>query len=89
MATMSGGGWASGPTSSGERCSYQWAMSSRMRLADGFGHVGGGIAVAGGEGDLDAVGDAAGLGPHERALAHEACGRAGAVEEIGVGGERW
>ena len=44
-------------------------------LADRGRHVGGGIAVAGDEGDLDAVGDAAGLGPGEGALAHEAGGR--------------
>ena len=55
-------------------------------LADRRRHVGGGGAVAGDEGDLDAVGGAAGLGQASVATAHEARGRGGAVEQIGVGG---
>ena len=35
------------------------------RLADGLGYVGSRFAVAGGEGDLDAVGGTAGLRPDE------------------------
>src|SRR5262245_14656555 len=52
-------------------------------LPDGGGHLGGGVAVAGGEGDLDTVGDAAGLRPDQRANADEAWMGAGAVEKVG------
>jgi hypothetical protein len=54
-------------------------------LADRRRHVGGLVAVAGNEGDLDAVGGARRYGPREAGAAHEARRGGRTVEQVGVG----